>query len=380
MIDNHTQAFFSLLKAGLWERDVRLSQYKEIDFVKVYRLAEEQAVVGLVTAGIDRIIDIKVPQKEVLQFVGTSLHLEQRNQAMNSFIAEMVERMRTVGIYTLLVKGQGIAQCYERPQWRTSGDIDFFLSDENYRKAETYLKPKASYVGGINPYTRHVAMTIDSWNVELHGSLRNGLWKSMDRTMNEVQYDIFCGGNVRLWQDGETHISLPRADEDVVYVFSHILEHFYKEGIGLRQICDWCRLLWTFRNNINLNVLESRLRKMQVMTEWKAFAALAVEWLGMPSDVMPLYSQEGHWSRKANRIIRFVIETGNFGHNRDYSYQQKCSFLVSKAISLWWHIIDSFKYLCIFPLDSTKVLWMRLVVGFTVILKGKVWINHTGCK
>ncbi len=371
VIDNHTQAFFALLKAGLWERDVRLSQYKKIDFVKVYRLAEEQAVVGLVTAGIDRIIDIKVPQKEVLQFVGTSLHLEQRNQAMNSFIAEMVEGMRTVGIYTLLVKGQGIAQCYERPQWRTSGDIDFFLSDENYRKAETYLKPKASYVGGINPYTRHVAMTIDSWNVELHGSLRNGLWKSMDRTMNEVQYDIFCGGNVRLWQDGETHIFLPRADEDVVYVFSHILEHFYKEGIGLRQICDWCRLLWTYKDSLNRKLLESRIKSMGVMTEWKAFAALAVDYLGMPVEAMSFYSDDKKWKRKAARVMEFVLETGNFGHNRDYSYRNKYPYIIYKAISFWKHLKDGAFFFSIFPLDSIKVTWRRMVVGVSVVLQGK---------
>ena len=371
VIDNHTQAFFALLKAGLWERDVRLSQYKEIDFVKVYRLAEEQAVVGLVTAGIDRIIDIKVPQKEVLQFVGTSLHLEQRNQAMNSFIAEMVEGMRTVGIYTLLVKGQGIAQCYERPQWRTSGDIDFFLSDENYRKAETYLKPKASYVGGINPYTRHVAMTIDSWNVELHGSLRNGLWKSMDRTMNEVQYDIFCGGNVRLWQDGETHIFLPRADEDVVYVFSHILEHFYKEGIGLRQICDWCRLLWTYKDSLNHKLLESRIKSMGVMTEWKAFAALTVDYLGMPVEAMPFCSDDKKWKRKAVRVMEFVLETGNFGHNRDYSYQKKYPYIIYKAISFWKHLKDGAFFFSIFPLDSIKVTWWRIGEGLSAVMKRK---------
>lgn len=44
---------------------------------------------------------------------------------------------------------------------------------------------------------------------------------------------------------------MPRAEEDVVYVFAHILQHFFKGGIGLRQICDWCRLLYTYRDSLN---------------------------------------------------------------------------------------------------------------------------------
>lgn len=55
---------------------------------------------------------------------------------MNLFIGELVENMRKAGVYLLLVKGQGIAQNYERPLWRAAGDIDFFLSRENYKNAQ----------------------------------------------------------------------------------------------------------------------------------------------------------------------------------------------------------------------------------------------------
>lgn len=46
------QAFFALVRAGLWEQEVQLAPYSEIDFAEVLRLSEEQSVVGLVAAGI----------------------------------------------------------------------------------------------------------------------------------------------------------------------------------------------------------------------------------------------------------------------------------------------------------------------------------------
>ena len=107
-MDQNIEAFFALIRGGLWEQDVQLSHLECIDFKEILRIAEEQSVVGLVAAGIEHIIDIKVPKEDVLQFVGSALQIEQQNTALNSFIADLIRKLREEDIYTLLVKGQGI--------------------------------------------------------------------------------------------------------------------------------------------------------------------------------------------------------------------------------------------------------------------------------
>ena len=88
-------------------------------------------MVGLIAAVIEHVVDKKPQKKDVLQFIDRTVRLEQRNQAMNYFIGVLVEIMWEAGLFTLLVKGQGVAQCYDRPLCRSCGDVDFFLSDEN---------------------------------------------------------------------------------------------------------------------------------------------------------------------------------------------------------------------------------------------------------
>ena len=78
--------FFELVRAGLWEIDARLSQYENINYSEVYKIAEEQSVLGLVAAGIEHIVDVKVPQQVALMFAGGTLQLERQNIAMNQFI------------------------------------------------------------------------------------------------------------------------------------------------------------------------------------------------------------------------------------------------------------------------------------------------------
>ena len=359
------KAFFPLVSAGLWEKEVEVSH---IDYERVYRLASQQAVVGLAAAGLER---VKVPKNVALRFMSTVLSLEQRNSAMNTFIADLFQKMSGAGIKALLVKGQGIAQCYERPLWRACGDVDLFLDEENYEKAKVFLASLASDVEVEDVYRRHLAMTIGPWEVELHGTLRSRLWKRMDAIVDEVQRDTFENDHHRVWHNGSVDVLLPSPDNDVILVFSHILQHFFRGGIGLRQICDWCRLLWTFRDDIDLQLLEDRLRRMGVMSEWKAFGALAVEWLGMPVEAMPFYSSSALIRWKVRRILSFVLETGNFGHNRDMSYQKRSPYLIRKAISLWRHTWDVLRQLFIFPLDALRVWGAMIVEGVGAVRRGK---------
>lgn len=369
--DNITNAFLALVRAGLWEENVQLLEYGDINYKEIYRLAEEQTVVGLVAAGLEHVSDSIVPKEDKLLFVGHTLQLEQRNKVMNGFIAQLFRELECRRVYPVLVKGQGIAQCYERPLWRTSGDVDLFLCDSNYKKAVSFLTSIATQIGEEEKDKKHIPFTIKNWEVELHGTLRCGLGKRAESVIEEVQDAIFHKGKVRTWLNGTIQIPLPKEDEDTILVFSHILQHFFTEGIGLRQICDWCRLLCKYNDTLDCDLLESRIRKMGLLSEWKAFASLAVNTLGMPEKMMPLYSPEPKWKRKAQRVFEFVLKTGNFGKNRDASYRDKYSYLVFKMISLFRHTNDTITRFLIFPLDAFKSWWLMMREGIRFVFIGK---------
>lgn len=361
-------AFLELLRAGLWEKEAQLSQYEIIDFNEVYRLAEEQSVVGLVSAGLEHLTDKKPQQDLLLTFVGATLRLEQRNLAMNSFISVLVKKMRDTGIDTLLIKGQGVAQCYERPLWRASGDVDFLLSEDNYKKAKSFLKIMASEMVQEPNNEKHIQMFIDSWCVELHGELPCHLSKKADEVINAVVEESLYMGKIRPCDINGVRVSLPNADNDVILIFTHFLKHFYYGGIGLRQICDWCRLLWKYKDRVNVQLLESRLSSMGLLKEWRVFADLAVNTLGMPRESMPLYSPSNDTINPSKKVLARILETGNFGHNIDNSYQSNLPFFMRKTVSLWRHISDSATLFYYFPLNSFISLRKNIVWGVNDVL------------
>ena len=378
--DINQQAFFELLRVGLWSDgnpDIRIDGIT--DWNEVYQLAQEQSVQGIVLQGIEWFknhnlnpdFDLNIPKVLLLQWIGEVQVIEQRNKEMNVFIAELIEKLRKNGIYALLVKGQGIAQCYEKPLWRCSGDVDLLLSYDNYQKAKTLLTPLASEVESEYEGISHLGMTIDGWVVELHGSLRVGLPQRINRVLDEIQADTFYGGNVRSWLNGQTQIFMLGKENDFVYVFVHFFNHFYKEGVGLRQICDWCRLMWRYRDSLNYGMLEQRIKRTGLVSEWKAFYNLASRYLGMPDLGSGLMVHDSRYDKKADRIMEFVLKSGNMGHNRDMSHFSKYPYLIRKCVSMGRRIGDLINHARIFPLDSLRFFPRIMFNGVRSAVRGE---------
>ena len=361
-LDNNQFAFFAMVKAGLWEQEARLSQYGELDFSKIYQLAEEQAVVGLVSAGIEHVVDVKIPQEIVLQFVGATIQIEHRNAAMNKFIVAIMSQLKEAGVDSALIKGQGVAQCYERPMWRSCGDVDLLLNDVNYEKGKRFIGKISESGSKEYGFNKEYQTTIGGWTLELHGSLRSGLSTAFNKGVDEIQRDICDNHNVRYWEVEGDKIPLPEENDDVLVIFTHFIKHFYKGELGIRQICDWCRLLYTYRDTLNYGLLESRIRKMGLMSEWKAFYNLASRYLGMPDLDSRLMIQDSRFDKKADRIMGLVLESGNFGHNKDLSYRSRFSGLTYKIVAVWRRFLDFCRFAAIFPLDA-PLFFVTYVMG-----------------
>lgn len=377
-INTNAMAFFSFVKAGLFPFSgdgfiINDFLFRNLDWEKVYQLAQEQSVQGLVLQGIEVLkakgIELNVPKMLLLQWIGEVQMIEQRNKEMNTFVAELIEKLRKNDIYALLVKGQGLAQCYEKPLWRSCGDIDLLLSLDNFEKASSELSKdigKIEKESFINIKKKHREYQIAKWIVELHGSMRTNLSQSIDKVIDRVQHDVICGGGVRSWLNGNTLVFLPSPDNDVVFVFTHILQHLFFEGIGLRQICDWCRLIYIYKESLNHGLLESRIKAMGLLSEWKTFYNLASRYLGMPDLGGRLMVRDSKYDKKADKLMTFVLEVGNFGHNREVEWANP----LKRRTSLIWHrITDTFKLSLVFPLDAPRFLFNYAVDGVRGLMR-----------
>lgn len=341
-------AFWALVRAGLWGKEAHLESCEGIDWQEVYGLASEQSVLGLVLSGLE-LSNLKPSQALLLRWIGDVQAIERQNKAMNSFIRTLFCKLHENGVDSVLIKGQGVAQCYERPLWRSPGDVDLLLNKENYLKGKEYIEKLTNARAKEYDFSKEYRTTISDWTVELHGSLRSGLSKEFNRGVDVVQDNICNLHQVRFWEIEGISIPLPETNNDILLVFTHFIKHFYKGELGIRQICDWCRLLWKYRDSIDVTLLDKYIGRMGLRAQWRGFAAFAVDYLGMPPEAMPFYYSNNKWSKKADKISSFVLDAGNFGKNIDRSYYAKYPLLIRKIISMWKRVVSLLHHATIFP-------------------------------
>ena len=362
-------SFLSLLRAGLWERPEKLSALDEDEWSGILRLAQEQSVVGLVGAGLDHCPGQKLPKPVRNELVATTYGTEKRNAALDSLLTEQVSLLESSGVPVVVLKGQGIGRCYARPQWRQPGDIDYLFDGDGYANAKTLLIPGADTVHHEDGDLLHLPLAFGDIEVELHGSVNTDLSRRMDAYLAGKKREMFARKDFRYIRIGACQVPLPCYQFDAVFVFTHILHHLYQGGIGLRQICDWTRLLHVCHGKLDLPQLESDIRNLGILEEWQAFGSFAVAYLGLDLAEMPLV--ENLQPEKASRILAFFLQSGNFGTNlprRNLSFKNYWHRKISASLGRSSEILQVFR---LFPRKTMLYLFAFLINGLRKSFQGR---------
>ena len=362
--------FFALLRSGLWDDAPELPDTApgEDDWKEVYSLSMSQTVVGLVTDGAAACPAGYVPKAVSLKLMSSLISTEKANAVIDSHVSRFVSLLEGSGVQPILVKGQAVAQCYIHPSGRMPGDIDLVIDPKQYEAAKAVISPIADSVGGEGLAYMHFGAMFGSVELELHGTVHTSLGRKINDVLDEAQALLHREGGYRIWNCLGTQVRIPSVDFDALFIFTHLLQHFFCGGLGLRQLCDWARVLHTHCAAIDRALLENRLTKMGILTEWKTFVGFLVDYLGLPEEEAPLY--DTRYRSKTGKLWAYIERVGNFGKKRGLRDRSKDPYLIRKVESMFVNSQDFLHHISIFPLDSLKFYWYYLRSGTLNVLKG----------
>lgn len=307
------QAFFSLVRAGLWDTPADAALFRGLtpaQWQELHRLAHTQSLLAVVFDGLNTLpADLRPPRPLYLQWAAQTLQIEQANDRLDRMIVRLDRLYTDAGLHPVLLKGQGMAACYRQPRHRQCGDIDVYLGKDGQPRANRLLLEDGAQETGEES-DKHASYELDGVHVENH--------RLVNRTNNPLANRRFRR-LVREWypQGTERRIGMatPPPTFNALYIFLHAFEHFLNSGIGLRQLCDWCCLLRTRRADLDDARFVRDLRRLGLLRAARAFGYVCVSRLGLPSDCLP-FDTEG-CRRLGEDLVDEIFATGNFGkHDR----------------------------------------------------------------
>ena len=143
---------------------------------------------------------------------------------------------------------------------------------------------------------------------------------------------------------------LPPMRFDLMFVFVHLMNHFFDGGVGLRQVCDWMRYLHENRSTIDLSQLEKDLHTLGLMPHWQTIASTAVCSLGAPKESIPFYSPS--FDKKGRIALNHILRSGNFGMLRTNVFEEKNSHLMRRFGTLLSLFPSYGRVARLFPADA----------------------------
>lgn len=311
-LDKLHAALFTLLRSGLWEREVdSLSVFplSAVEWEQVFRQSRQQTVTGIVYQGLQYLPDSMLPPEALLiRWTAEADAIERRNKDMDKALCGLYSLLRSHGLNPVLQKGQGVAQFYEKPLLRECGDIDLYFNNPRAMYAATvcirWQKINVKKMPDKSAFYRWKGMEVEHHSrlFDLHNPF---LQSRAYRLELEKGYD-----SVSFLPDPGIKVTVPSPFLNLLLLDLHILKHALGWGIGLRQLCDMARACHRLHGKVDREEMKAACRSLG-LEKWNPLLhAFLTEHLGLQPSCLP-YPET---APDARSLFDIVMKGGNFGY------------------------------------------------------------------
>ena len=271
---------------------------------------------------------------------------EQRLRALNAkFDAEarrLTELFESLGLYSVILKGQGNAMLYPEAAPRTPGDIDIYVEGGKSEVLKV-LRREELLDEHDTPSYHHAHMKTGKSGIiiEVHYRPSSGLstpWRNrrFQRILNE---------EIKKSQMTDKGFRVPTATFNLLMQLAHIQRHFINSGIGMRQIIDFCYVLENAHND-DVERCRRLLSGFGMKRVAQAVMWIASEKLG--------FTFSSHFANPSQRwgemLLAHIVNDGNFGQ---FAESEGYTFVHRIAV-------EQLRKLRLMPMCPSEVVWGEL--------------------
>lgn len=311
MDNNNSETFFEFVRYCIDEKLTIPNSIHNMDWESLFLFMQQQALLGVGFSGIARLKKegVEIPRPIFLQWFALSERIKQQNGLLNERVVEVVRLLKKEGIRCCILKGQGNNVMYPDPYLRTSGDIDVWTDRGRQCLMELVRKsfPTAPlrYHHVDYPVFKDVMVEVHFMPSTMNNPIYNRRLNSWFDKNKEQQL-----GNFIMLPNKES-IPVPTAEFNIIYQMSHLMHHFFDEGIGLRQMMDYYFVLQVANSIPDLNK-ESLVKDLKYMGLYKFAGAVMYvmqQVFGMEEArlIVPVDEKRGR------TLMEEILKGGNFG-------------------------------------------------------------------
>ena len=325
--------FLPFIVYCLKEKPTQIPDVTGMDWRGLYAFSQQQAIVGIVLSGIDRISKSKkvdIPQDLLFEWIGQANMIETQNKLVNQRVKELTDNLKKQNKKNCVLKGQGNARMYPNPAMRTPGDIDVWIKGTKKEVVEFVHQRFPD----MNVQYHHMNYPVfDDVDVEVHyyPSFCYNKWNN-HRLLQFFQES----GQEQFSNINSEGYAVPTVVFNLVFQLSHMMRHFFTQGIGLRHAIDYYYLLQQKISDEEKKTVVHVLKRCGMYKFFCAVLWIEVEVLGLNrnTNIAPC-------NRKAGALVlNEMLKGGNFGHHYKHNHKNLIVAYANQMIYNMQHILE----------------------------------------
>lgn len=357
--------FFPLLRSALWQRPVDEGRFCDLSdkaWDELLLTARRQTVAGLLFDGIAALpASERPPRAFMLKTVAEVAAIEARNTKIGKALVTAAHTYDLHRIPYFLLKGAAVAAAYIEPLHRTGGDIDFYLTPDDCRKAQAELFGDTQLVKNE---LRHFSNELNGVEIENHFRLAHSSLKTYRYFERELLSDEIRLPLLELDVDGYP-VKCPSPTFQLLFMLEHMAFHL-PTGLGLRQLCDWARYLYYYSDRIDRTTTARIIGKYGFEHIATIFTIICIDYLGMdPTYAILPVQHDARTARDVAYVMRLIMEGGNFGRHFDTLHSslkhQHLPSILRKPLTFAVLLRNRRKYELIAPGLWRRTVWESLI-------------------
>lgn len=307
------------------------------DWDEGFDFAQKQAITGIVFKEIEESPSYiaSMPEMLMFQWIGNTEQIKHQNHLLNNEVEALAALLDKHQIRYAVVKGQVVASYYNKPEYRLSGDIDFYIPQEDAEKAKEVIENAWQVEMDKGGSAKHYDFKHNGVTYEMHFRLFEWHQEKRGRDWQEILHKAM---NYRV-KIGETQVATLEPTVHTLYVFLHLYHHLIEVGVGLRQFCDLAMML---KADIDREQLKRYLEDFGMKSAFRACEYIIGEKLELPKEYL-LYDIRSIDRWFGRKILNIVLYRGNMGHyNKRGGWKglrhkvESTGIKLSHFLKLWW--------------------------------------------
>ncbi|MCM1044801.1 MAG: nucleotidyltransferase family protein [Candidatus Gastranaerophilales bacterium] len=325
-------------------------EMSDMDWEQTIAMAKRHSVLPLLYEPFVRDSRLSQKQKELITTLSQKTVLQSYHILFYS--KYLIGRLEARGIPVALLKGVGVASFYPVPELRKAGDVDLLLLDlEKLQEAIRVLEESGCQVNKKQIALHHVAfLSGEGMEVELHTMLAEPF--DNNRINDYIKAKLpECGRQMQRIDVMGVELPVLTPDFYAYELLLHMLQHFLREGFGLRLLCDWV-VFWNhgmeekYRAQYLILVKESGVKVFSdtvtlACCNYLGLKEECVEWMMFPEELdvrafMAEVLEAEEFGKSASDRMVALRGGGMIDYIREFHHQMHLNFPRAGRVFLFW--------------------------------------------